>query len=202
MFRHILWTVVLIPLLATAARANSITTYGVIITALGNDLEVQPVDKAGADAATTGGSSFSTGGGSAAGAGSGESLLVTPNGSGGIVIQPFNNSSNYSPITTATPPSSASGGGAGGGGVGSGATGNAGSGPSSLSLNGTGSTSSSTDGTSTTTTTIPVPVPESVTPEVQNSAPGSVAKTPEPASVTLLALAGVGGIGYIRRRRQ
>ena len=43
--RLALVSILLLSALATTARANSITTYGVIITAMGNELQVQYVDK-------------------------------------------------------------------------------------------------------------------------------------------------------------
>ena len=52
--RSLLWAIPLLLWAAGPARSNSITTYGVIITSLGNDLQVQAVDKSGANAAVTG----------------------------------------------------------------------------------------------------------------------------------------------------
>src|SRR5262249_41381120 len=79
-------TALALPVISAPARANSITTYGVIITAMGNELQVQYVDK------PTGDSSSSTSGTTCPvgdSGGKGSSLLVTPDGSGGVNITPY-----------------------------------------------------------------------------------------------------------------
>src|SRR3954470_7987171 len=88
--RLALATALLLPLLAGPGRANSITTYGVIITAMGNELQVQYVDKPGGDSGTACTTPDA--------GGKGDSLLVTPDGTGGINISPYGGAS--APIST------------------------------------------------------------------------------------------------------
>ena len=188
----------LVPLVGTSARANSITTYGVIITALGNELQVQYVDQAEANAAISAGSasptlapiSSSTAATSIpATAANDNGLVVTPNGAGGITVMPFGapssglaTSSGSLPVAPpAVPPVAASSGGSG-----------------STDSSGTVATPAPLDGNSNVTA---VPVPADSNPTNGNSSPTGVAKSPEPASITLLVLAGLGGLGYSRRRR-
>src|SRR4051812_44497375 len=120
--RPILWAVPLLPLLAAPARANSITTYGVIITAIGNDgLQIQAVDKPPADPAGSGGVTFA--GGDSAGSGGG--ILVTPDGSGGITVSPYGGSTGSGSIGKGAAGGSdpVTSGGSGGGSTGGGSTG-------------------------------------------------------------------------------
>jgi MYXO-CTERM domain-containing protein len=190
-----LTTALVVPLAAVPARANSITTYGVIITAMGNELQVQTVDKPGGDSAASPGivcptNATSTGDMPATDVGG--SLLVTPDGSGGINITPYKGGDQVGkggdPSGIIAPP-------------GKGAAGNDGGGTSDI---GSGQTVTDTP-------------PEVVPPKVEfdstatSTTPGGThlppkpvdhtANTPEPASVTLLALAGVGGLVARRRRR-
>jgi hypothetical protein len=189
-------SIAIIPLIAPTARASSITTYGVIISALGNDLQVQYVDKAGADAAVAGapivtGTAMPV---TATTAQADNSLVVTPNGSGGISVMPFGSSAG-TPITMAPLPAVAA------------------TAPVSTDSGTTATTSDpvtvADSGTSDLPITVPVEVPVTDPTTVPVDVPGPVlpidggttAKTPEPASLTLLAIASVGGIGYFRRRR-
>jgi hypothetical protein len=194
----------MLPLAASPGRANSITTYGVIITTLGNDLQVQNVDKSEADAATSGNAAFTTVGGSPV-AESG--VVITPNGSGGMTVLPLGGSNAVSPVSaTGSPPASTAGegGGAGGGGgaVSTPVTGGSGGAVTVTQQVPVPSTVNMSSGSTTTiqvtdTQSVPVPAPPSVT----AASPPPTAKTPEPASISLLAVAACGGIGMIRRRR-
>lgn len=184
-------TALAVPL--ATARANSITTYGVIITAMGNELQVQTVDKPNGDA-TTPNTSFPT---NPAAAGDvtgtdGGSLLITPDGSGGINITPYKGGDALGkggdPSGITAPP-------------GKGAAGNDGGGSTGTDGGTTGGGSTSDIGTTKVEFSSP---PESTatttTPGGTHLPPKTVDHAPEPASVTLLALAGVGGF-WARRRR-
>jgi hypothetical protein len=182
--------------LAGPARASSITTYGIIVTALGNDLQVQTVDQAGAvtpiDSAP-----FAAGGKSsgAASDGSQSSLLITPSNNGGITVTPYS-----------TP--AASGGGSGGGGSGgktSGVTSSSGPSPTVVTVEGNMVPTPAPDGPMPPPVTFPTAAADPVVEGAPTPVPGPsptgdhVANSPEPASLTLLTLAGVGCL--IRRRR-
>jgi hypothetical protein len=190
-------TLAVVPLFAAVGRANSITTYGIIITTLGNDLQVQSVDKAEAAAAVSGNAVSTAVGGMPA---TESGVLITPNGSGGLTVLPFGGSIGVTPLPSSGGAPAAGGGSDGG--VTKPITGD-GSGavsvtqqvpvPSNVNVPPAGSTTSVTD-----TQPVPVPAPPSV---AASSPPPPTAKTPEPASVSLLAIAACGGIGMVRRRR-
>jgi hypothetical protein len=189
----------LLPALASPARASSITTYGIIITAMGNELQVQYVDKPASDgSATTDTSSCPVGGGG--GGDSSSSLLVTPNGSGGINVTPYGGSTNSGTSSSTgssdsvSPPGSGSGGGGGGGS----------SDTVKVPVPVNDGTPPKVDFTNPTTTDVTLPKGASGDQGIETVSvpvPVATAKTPEPASVTLLAIAGLGGMGYVRRRR-
>jgi hypothetical protein len=191
-----------LPLLSGPARANSITTYGVIITALGNEMQVQPIDKADAAAMMSGGSCPTWGGAAAPDAGGKDDrVLITPNGAGGLVVTPWSSAAQSSPSSTGSNP------------VGAGSGGSVGGGESAVSQVpvpsvgpiDTGSNSSvppivappstPAGGTATDTSGGPLGPPS------DGTTTPVAAKTPEPASLTLLAIAGLGGIGFAKRRR-
>lgn len=169
-----------LPLLAAPARANGITTYGIIITAMGNDLQVQYVDKPAAEDGSGGRTDpvLDTGD-------KGGSLLATSNGAGGVSITPYDGS-------TGTPGKGATGtddGGESGEPVIDGAPGEAP--PPMVDFPEPGKAEDLDS---------PV-IDDEGTGPIETVGPGTTANTPEPASVTLLALAGLGG-WYARRRRR
>jgi hypothetical protein len=184
-------TTLVVPLAAAPARANSITTYGVIVTAMGNELQVQTVDKPTGDPSAAGTTCpINTAGDTGGTDSTGGSLKITPDGSGGINITPFNGGT---PSGIVAPPGTGSTGNDGG--TGSGGSGSGGDGAS-----GGGST---TDG-GTTKVEFTSPADGFTPPGAAHLPPKPVtgtANTPEPASVTLLALAGIGGLIARRRRR-
>jgi hypothetical protein len=185
-----------LPLLAAPTQANSITTYGVIITALGNDIQVQPVDKAEAAAISSGGPIDFAKCSTDNNVGGQDGVMITPNGSGGLVVTPWTNGSTAS----ATPSGSNAGGAAtSGGGVNNGLpvpvpSADPAAGGATATVPPIVSPQSPAAATGVSTDPIPVDVP--AVPDGP-----AVAKTPEPASLTLLAMACVGGLRFVKRRR-
>jgi hypothetical protein len=220
-----LWTIPLLPLTASPAAASSITCYGsIVITSFGtNGLKIDySDDKAGGQPTVDGGSAATTGADAGGAVGSGSAGGTTPlqtAGAGSV----GGSAGSGSGGATATPAKS----GGGGSGAGSGATGNpnptvtetpsgdvitgvievpkppATEQPPAPPVDlGTGTTTTPPPGTETTGGDVtPVVAPVGPPIEVTTGTP-QAENTPEPASVTLLALAGLGGWAYKRRRTQ
>lgn len=186
-----------LPLLATQARANSITAYGVIVTALGSDgLNVQTTDQSDPK---SGEPLFQTSSNSAAKGG----VLVMPDGNGGVTVMP------YDAVACPTMPSPTN--------------------PSSPEQTPAASGGTGNDQVGEIKDPeIPPPVPDDILTEMPprlddppinpeagstgdpdsnppttgTDTPSNPSQTPEPASMTLLALAGLGAVGVSRRRRK
>jgi hypothetical protein len=205
--RPLLWTLTLLPFVALPAAASSITTYGtIVITSFGtNGLVIQLPDQQPSDPAV----GQTAGPGSPTFAGGSDSVAVSATPTG-LSVQPTAASAGGSPVAPAATPKGAAGN-TSAGGV------SQGTGTVTDRPNPVGSDVPPSPPIDIATGSIPVAAPPSlsnssptpapsgppiVTPiDVVSNAPPVAEHTPEPASLTLLTLAGLGGLRYFRRHR-